>query len=486
MIPNNMNDNKESLQDLIDHAVEPDIWKKHLVKDLMKFWDRPEAETLCGGLFPTYRTNSGAVLPKDPAKWPKEFQAAAEAEDTKGLIQPEYNFVRAHSRQTYAYGIAFHMTGEPRYLEMCRKGALALVEAMDGNYGMHVKQKADNQLWDREREIRTSQDLAYGLTGLGMYYFLTHDEGILHRILQLKDYIFKVYMDDGRGYLTWYPKHTKDPEVQIVAQLDQLYAYMLMLTPSLPEPYQSIWKKDMKKVVDILITQFYSERYEIFWGTGSKASSMDFGTDHTDFGHSVKTFWVIQKIGELLGDPFYIDFARPKIEKILKDAFIEETGSWARRFNTDGTLDTDKEWWILAELDQACEILAIHDPSYYRYLNQTHRYWLEKMVDHQNGEIWHMVTGETDQPVLKYPKAHSWKTSLHSFEHALFGYMTASRVKDSEFSVYYALPEWERVSHTKVAPYMFFGNVLDIRRDGKLPFMPDGNHVYKVTFNELH
>lgn len=471
---------------LIEDAIEPRVWKDHVVKDLMKFWDRPDASALSGGLFPTYRTNSGKNLPKDPADWPEEFKAAVNDPVTKGLVDPDKNYVRAHSRQTYAYGIAFHMTGNPHYLELCRKGAMALSEAMDGNYGMHITQTAATGSWDTERAVRSSQDLAYGLTGLGMYYFLTHDVGILHKIVQLKDYIFKVYMDDGRGYLTWFPKHTKDPQVQIVAQLDQLYAYMLMLTPSLPEPYQTIWKKDMKKVVDILITHFYSEKYQFFWGLENDSASMSLGTDHTDFGHSVKTFWVIMKVGELLGDPFYIDFARPKINKILKDAYIEETGSWARRFDADGNLDTDKEWWILAELDQACEILSIHDPSYYEYLNNTHRYWFEHMVDYEHGEIWHMVSGHNNKPLIQYPKAHSWKTSLHSFEHALFGYMTASHIKDTEFELYYALPEWERASHRILAPYMFFGNVVDIRQENKLSFMPDGNRIYRVAFNGLH
>lgn len=471
---------------LIEEAIEPSVWKDHLVNDLMKFWDKKEAVTLQGGLFPTYRTNEGNDLPPDPAAWPEEFKQAVKDPDTKGLITPDLNYVRAHSRLTYAFGIAFHMTGNPHYLEVCRKGALALAEVMDGNYGMHVQQNIESGQLDSDRARRTSQDLAYGLTGLGMYYFLTHDNTILHRILQLKDYIFKVYMDDGRGYLTWYPKHTKDPEVQIVAQLDQLYAYMLMLTPSLPEPYQSVWKKDMKKVVDILITQFYSEKYEFFWGLENSASSMTLGADHTDFGHSVKTFWVILKVGELLGDPFYIEFARPKIDKILQAAYIKETGSWARRFDAKGHLDTDKEWWILAELDQACEILAIHDPSYYEYLNNTHRYWLDKMVDHTHGEIWHMVSGDTDQPLIQYPKAHSWKTSLHSFEHALFGYMTASSVKNTEFQLYYAIPEWERPSHYNLAPYMFFGNVVKINSGDKLSFMPDGNKVYQISFNGLH
>ena len=88
------------------------------------------------------------------------------------------------------------------------------------------------------------------------------------------------------------------------------------------------------------------------------------------------------------------------------------------------------------------------------------------MVDHEYGEIWHMVSAADDKPVLKYPKSHNSKTSLHSFEHALFSYMTAARVKGESFDLYYALPEWERVSHRTVSPYMFFGNVVSITREG--------------------
>ena len=55
----------------------------------------------------------------------------------------------------------------------------------------------------------------------------------------------------------------------------------------------------MKKIVDILITQFYSEHYKFFWGVENTSTSMELGSDHTDFGHSVKTFWVILKVGEL-------------------------------------------------------------------------------------------------------------------------------------------------------------------------------------------
>lgn len=304
---------------------------------------------------------------------------------------------------------------------------------------------------------------------------------------QLKDYIFKFYFDEGKDFITWYPKYEKsDKQVQIVSQLDQLYAYMLMITPSLPEPYKTLWKQDIKRIVDILINQFFSEKYGFFWGVEDESSMLTLGFDHTDFGHSVKTLWVILKAGELLEETSYVTFARPKIDAILKMAYIKETGSWARRYNKDGSLDVNKEWWILAELDQACQILSLHDPAYYEYLNNTHKYWFTYMVDKQYGEIHHMLDGKTNKPMIEYPKIHNWKSSLHSFEHALFGYMTSSRIKNSSFTVYYALPRFERVSHRTVAPYMFSANIT-----AKEPLkfkleLPDENTIYKITYDSLH
>lgn len=473
---------KYDVQKLVKNLTEPFVWRDHIENDLMKFWMK-DATELQGGLFPTYLTNEGFRLPADPDQWPEEIRAALANEDTKGLITPEYNYVRAHSRLTYAYGIAFHVTGKEKYLEQCKKGVQALIGAMDGNHGMFTIQEKSTGKWGQARQERTSQDLAYGLIGFCMYYFLTHDETVLHHIIKIKDYIFDTYFDKGKGYFTWLPKENRDNSVEIVAQLDQIYAYMLFVTPSLPEPYQSEWKSDLKNIANILIYRFYSERYEFFWGQNTDASVHQLGRDHTDFGHSVKTMWLILRIGVLLNDMTYVIFAREKIDKILKEAYIARDKCWGRRFDEEGKMDKDKEWWILAELDQAAAILSLNDPSYLQYLNHTYNYWFRYMVDHENGEIWHMVNGDTNEPVLSYPKAHSWKTSLHSFEHALFGYMTSSQVKGEDFDLYYAFSKEEEAK--EAAPYIFLANPVSETFYEELPFMEDRNRIVKVTFNTL-
>lgn len=489
----NFNLNDDHISYLIDHSTRPQDWHDHLEKDLMKFWDAPvlndiKKDHIFKDLFMTYLDNKGNFIPEDSEFWPEEYKQAYNDKSLSGLVEVGTNYVRAHSRQTYAYGIAYHMTGKKEYLDSCIKGVGSLITAMDANNGMFTKQNADTGEWLPRKDERTSQDLAYGLTGLSMYYYLTHDENILPFILQTKDYIFNTYFDIGKGYLTWHPKYlvNEKNDVEIVAQLDQMYAYMLFLIPSLPEPYQSQWKCDLKMLVDILFHRFYSQRFEFFWGVDSSSTDHRLGIDHTDFGHSVKTMWNIYRAGVLLKDSFYIMFAREKIDKILKEAFIAETGSWARRYDENGNIDENKEWWIFAELDQAAALLALNDPTYLEYLNPAHKYWKDYMVDKQYGEIWHMVDAVTNKPIIKYPKIHNWKTSLHSFEHALFNYMTSSQIHDLQFDTYYAFKSEQEICYGRISPYMFEGNIKNVEfvRPLGSPGM-DAYKIFKVSYDNI-
>ena len=477
------------IKKLIDNHPDPEKWIKHIDEDLMKYWMTEEAKDFDLNLFSTYRANNGKKISKNPSEYPKEIVEALNSNDTKGLIDLDENYIRSHSRQTFGYGIAYNMTGKTEYLELCKKGAEALMLAFDKENGMFTKQNDINGEWSDPIDKRTSQDLAYGVTGIGMYYYLTHDEKALFKLLQAKNHIFNQYLSYGRGYFTWYPKtkdNQTDDQVEIVAQLDQIYAYMIWLTPALPEPYQTDWKNSLKEIVNIIITRFYSERYGFFWGTNTDTQSMQLGTDHTDFGHSIKTMWLIYEVGLLTKEIAFVDFARPKIDKILKKAYIEENGSWARRFREDGTLDRDKEWWGLAELDQACAILSLNDPSYLSYLNNTYDYWFKHMIDKEYGEIWHMVLAKDDMPDIKYPKIHSWKNCLHSTEHALFGYIIASQIKNKEFTLYYAFKSKDDVCYKRVAPYLFRANITKVEEIESIKFMENGNKKIAVSYYSLH
>jgi len=186
---------------------------------------------------------------------------------------------------------------------------------------------------------------------------------------------------------------------------------------------------------------------------------------------------MIYTIGQWTKRVELIDFARQHMTKLLKKAYIEEKGSWARRFRNDGSLDTDKEWWIFCELDQVAATLSLRDPRFCEYIAHTYPSWFTYMVDDVHGEVWHMVNGETNKPVPGFPKQHAWKNGWHTFEHALIGYITGQQLHNLPVTLYYAFQGGTAAKET-VYPYIYHGCISD-------PLTPDENGVYKVNFTDI-
>ncbi len=453
-------------------------WIRHLKDELLPFWTMPEALGNPEGNFPTYRNNNGTLV--DPVHPGPDFRNVID-----GIAWLDREYVRSKSRQCYAYGVGFHVTGDLRLLEYAKAGVKYLRDnALDrDNGGAFTYLK--NHKWLPLPKQRTSQDLAYALTGIGMLYYLTRDSDLLDDLLSVHDYIWDTYYDPQIGLVRWVLEPSPDGDAinqkELVAQLDQIYGYMLAVTPALPEPHRSKWKGRLTKIAHIMMDQFYTPRTDMFWGAITSSPIKRWGTPHTDFGHSVKSFWLVSLIGSITDDYEMFVSAVARAAQILEWAYVERTGSWARAFAADGTLDEDKEWWICCELDQVAGALALADPAYARYLVKTSDYWLKYMVDHKHHEVWHMVSGATNQPVAGYPKQHSWKNALHSFEHAMVSYIFAQQLHGENVKLHFAWHEQPPVE--TIQPYFYQGKVVEIHQSGK----PGAtNNTQTVIFSDIH
>ncbi|WP_133510888.1 AGE family epimerase/isomerase [Candidatus Thiosymbion oneisti] len=476
----------------------PVDWLRHVKDDLLPFWDQPSAYGDPIGNFPTYRCNDGCELENECCKLENErcklenerckleggklcaafSQLGKDDEWITSALHKDY--VRMKSRQIFAYGVAFHMTGNPKYLILAKMGVEYLrTHALDPASGSmvsyweheeeicHEEESDDEKKKCREEKIRhpgppqpqrTSQDLAYGLQGLAFYYYLTRDKTLLPDILRIKDHIMGHYYSAEWDSMRWVPKSalgrsSEEERKELVSLLDQVNAYMLLLAPILPEPFSSQWKRDLKDLCRIMREQFYSAEHNLFWGVIAPETERKIGGRHTDFGHSIKTFWMIYMVGKLTDDSEMKDFALTNGKRLLATAFHEKSGSWASRLKPDGSRDLDKEWWIYAELDQTAASFSLDDPSFYdKYLVKTYPWWIEHMVDRTNCGIWHKINypGLTPQ----YPKVHLWKNGYHSFEHALIGYIT-DRIRDKKpVTLYYALSKEKQY---RLQPYYYLG-----------------------------
>ncbi len=325
-----------------------------------------------------------------------------------GIVKPEREYVRAKSRQIFAYGVAYNLTGESKYLKLAKAGVDYLhAHALAPEGGAYTYFEDGVGLPSEARRI--SQDMAYAVAGLGFYYYLTRDTDVLADIVALKDYIFDTYYDEEWDLLAWAhedyvdyvnPDGTEEKvsteQRELVAQLDQVYGYMLLLTPTLPEtfngkPLRSKWEDDLVHLATIMAEQFYTPDNNIFFGAITDPIEQRLGTDHTDFGHSIKTLWLIYEIGKLTGHYELTAFAQEKVPLIFEEAFLED-GTWGRRINQYGQLETDKEWWILAELDQTAATFSLRDPLL-RKISAHHLCLLVRAYGRPQ-TWWHLALGE--------------------------------------------------------------------------------------------
>lgn len=480
------------LTELLARLPTGERWLAHLRDDLLPFWLMDSAIGNPRGNFPTYRCNDGS--PINPARLCPEQRYA-----TAGIvfIYPEYRqYLRVLSRQIYAYAVAFHLTGDESLLKLAYDG----INFERTNFFDHKNGGAYSYRTFRDGQWipgpaslqRTSQDLAYAATGIGMVYYLTRDPQLLEDLLALKNHIFRTYFDQEQQFVTWVRELSPDGDTtdqrELVAQLDQVYAFMLAATPALPEPHRTEWKNDLTKLARTLIEQFYSPRQNLFWGAATATETRRLETPHTDFGHSVKTLWMIHLIGRMTNNLDLVTFGWRNATALLEQAYLPETGSWGRRPLLDGTIDPDKEWWGLAELDQVSATFSLIDPNYAGYLIHTYDYWFKYMVDHENHEIWHMVDGRTNRPypcgpgaANCFPKQHSWKDALHSFEHCLVGYITAQQFHTLPVTLYYAFAQPPEPG--TVQPYFYTGHLANL--DPATVAAPGNRKIYRATFTHV-
>jgi mannose/cellobiose epimerase-like protein (N-acyl-D-glucosamine 2-epimerase family) len=466
----------ETREQLLERLPKGDVWLAHAVNDLKPFWVHPDALGSPLGAFPTVRCDDGTLV---------NYEKPCPEVANSYLRNDRQRYLVALSRQTYGYGVLFHLTGDPVFMDYMRAGVRYIRENCidpDGG-GMRQAQNADTGEWGPKRAWRDPQQLAYGLLGMSFYYYLTRDPEVLPDILAAKDYILSSYYSDQLGVLRWMLEDNgaaRASQRKLTAQLDQMNAYMVLLAPILPPDAQADVKWALRVLCSILMREFYSEKENVFFLQVDKPDDLDLEkTGTTDFGHTIKSLWMIRNTGLLTGDEDLVRFAEDKGRQVLERAYLSENGSWASAPLKGGQTNIDKTWWIYCELDQFAGSLALTDPLAARHLPNTHNYFLSYFPDKSYGEIWGLLDGKTNLPRITAPKAYQWKSAYHSLEHALVGYITSSALHGDPVTLYYNFVEPQ--AESMIQPYFYTGRLAALESFGDRR----GREVQKVVFSEV-
>jgi mannose/cellobiose epimerase-like protein (N-acyl-D-glucosamine 2-epimerase family) len=464
-----------------------DRWRHHVTDELMPFWTTPEALGTPTGNFPTFRCNDGhAVQPDAPCP-----------ELTAGWIKPELgrDYTRMKSRQTFLYGVAFHLTGDERYLAYARAG-VAWLRA-------HAYEPTGSAVSYREAgspgpspDQRTTQDLAYAQVGLAFYYYLTRDPAVLADLLRLERHVMTHYWQASSapsgGMLRWVVADGDTPgdaqREELVAQLDQINAYLLLLAPLIEDPRDAAaWRRDLLQLARVVQDQFFDPARGMFWGTLHNPAEHKPDGRHNDFGHSMKALWMLYLTGQRTGEPGLTEFARPLVAPILARA-AQPSGCWASGLRGDGSLDRGSQWWISAELDQAAATLAGREATaapYAGYLAASYACWLTRFVDPRDHGVWAFVPDDWTEASFASggpAKQFHWKNGYHELEHALVAMITTAGLTGQPLALYYAFVTTP--PRARIQPYYFTGAIVEDRAH-PLPHVP-GLHGRRVEFTDLH
>lgn len=480
-------------------------WKQHLTDELLPFWTMPEALGQPVGNFPTFRCNDGkAYEPEAPCP---------ELADPPGWIKPELGreYTRMKSRQTFLYGVAFHVTGEERYLEYARAGVAWLRQhAYERDTGSAASYfTADPRAYHvpprggaapkagPPLEQRTTQDLAYAQLGLAFYYYLTRDPEVLADLARLENHVMQRYWWPGGGspggQLSWVladgETAGESQREELVAQLDQINAYLLLVTPLIEDAALArTWRADLSLLSRVIKERYFAPEHGMFWGRLDDAKEKRLGGRHTDFGHSMKAMWMLYLAGQTLGEPALTDFVRPHIAPLLARA-AQPSGCWASGLSPSGELERGSQWWIFAELDQAAATLAGREPQaapYAGYLAKSYDCWFTRFVDARQHEVWPFVpadwtaatfTGAAGGPLKQF----HWKNGYHQSEHALVSLITTAGLTGQRLPLYYAFVV--APPRQLIQPYYFSGVITD-EREHPLPGHPTLQGK-RIEFGEL-
>lgn len=450
----------------------PELWTRHMARDLVPFWTQPPALGARAGEFLTFRCHDGRAWDA-AAPCPELEQAPDWMREALGR-----DYTRMRSRQTYFYGAAFHLLGDQRLLELARAGAERIAAEVDGAGSIPSWREAGEPA--PAPDERTSQDLAYAQLGLAMYWYLTRDAATLEALVRVERHLFERYWRDDWGMLAWTLAGAESERQELVAQLDQVNAYLLLLAPLLPEPHRERWTEHLRRLARILVDRYWSEELGVFWGRLDDPAELRFGGRHLDFGHTAKALWMLERIAAATGDRELGDWVRPRAARLLERAFVAESGCWSSAPREDGSVDRALTWWIVAELDQATATLALADRAQARYLPATAACWFGRLVDAEQGGVW--AWADPVDPARHFGKVHFWKNGYHEGEHALVMAIAAAALAGRPTRLHFALPEG--TGEEALRPYFFAGRVTARRDLGRASSLP-GHVVEEVAFADI-
>jgi len=457
-------------------GLDPASWTTHLTADILPYWTTTAAQGSPVGNFPTWRGFDGTDQQAGRTRRP-----------------------RMMGRQVFAYAAGFMMTGDEALLDLARAGNSWLLDHGQDTARGGWYPELDDAGNPAGSTDKLAQDMAYDAMGPAAFFFVTRDPAAEAAVLATRDLLFDpaTYWDAANGRIRDGRTADLSAEVampggsldswQLVAQLDPITAFELLVQPVLTAPARREQALgDLRTLAARLRDSFW--RDDIFWGATGAIGI--YRSDHTDFGHMLKAYWALLQVDKRLPDRPFAGFVAQYAGPTLRRAYDDVYGLWAKRPTSATTVEYGSDWWAYAEADQLAATLALHDPAWIATLGSTAPAFVSRYVDRtrpvrevvpsiQRNGAWYSWSD------TNLGKCNDWKNGFHTTEHALVMYLFSHWLAGTPAPLHFAFPHGQAAALAAEArPYTFLGTVDHVENLGALAGDPSRDHVV-IWFKEL-
>lgn len=374
------------------------------------------------------------------------------------------------SRHLFSFSTAYMLSGEQQYLDRADQLFNYLVKhGWDQEYGgwhyaINTKGKAINSKKDLFMNI-------YAITGLSMYYMVTHNEEAMQYIQKSRSLLQQYAWDHSNGgYYKSLNRSWKvtDSTKVFTPQIAPVSGYLLYLYAATQEQeYLDETKKLMSLAENHLQdteTGWIREKFDAEWNSLAKTRS----DERLDIGHNIEVSWMWLRLHAITGTSSYKQKAKKLYNQLHRHAF-RSNGSWLRKMNMANPEihPSTTSWWVQAYGNMLQLAMAGYgkEPQSLESYQKGATFWNKAFVDQKYGGT--ILSATLEGAVDRGHKAVRSKTSYHAMELSLLKYLYLNLLINKE----------------PVSLYFNFDSDSDDKPLCPLPIYSSGATITGVTLN---
>lgn len=420
---------------------EENYWKDQALKDIIPYWSKFAIDHQQGGFY----TNLDA-----------HWQSFGDSSKYPSML----------SRHLFGYSVAYLLSGDDQYLKVAEDTKNYLLSnAWDKEYGGWYDLLSVSGM-----PLQTSKSMfvqVYTITGLTLYYFITHDAEVLRYIEQSNTLLESKGWDSiAVGYYSvfnrdWSVKDSTKSFSSVVPPVSGHLLYLYLATRQ--DEYLNQAVRIMHTVLDKMKdphTGWILESFSPGWNYINPYSN----ENEINTGHNIEAAWMWLRLNLIKKNPAFLQAAVSLADQLHQLAYKPISGLWPNAVANDSTgrYTPYTYWWIQA-YGLMLDLNLYKTTGSLSYLNSFDRgaqVWDSGFVDRINGDT-HFALWE-DGRIKDSTKAGPYKASYHNMEHALLNHL------------YTAL--W--VNHHPVTLYF---NIEESKQGDKLYALPIEGDEYQIT-----